>query len=305
MPHRLLALTLLNLIAFCFPAAAEVVTDQDVARYVATFRQRPMPIATPEADYRSMVNQLRTPVAWLIGSWRTPDGELNIYPSAVRDRVCVVVKSKRTVAYAEGRLQGAYLRTENPLFTEAQFLKYAASDVLVPVLYKGKAYLGWGLYDRSHRQPRFLTLAFHNAPSALETLLPPDQTGAAIKAQFLAAGCRSGSALQRSVGAKQTIGNVTIQAEPGSVAQNLAQTIQIQIENKSDRAFGFMPNQVAIYNSDRRRIPAQFSTLVHGTVVQPNGMLRGAITTRRQSSPLFLQIVEATSDRRTFNLRIP
>jgi len=288
-----------------------IVSDQDVARYINTFTARPRPNVAAKIDYRSFVSQIRTPVSWFVGRWLPPggEGEINVYPSMMSDRVCILIKTSRSIAYSDARLEGKVLRTNNPLFTEdsQKYLRYAASDVLIPVMYQGRGYLGWGLFDSAHKSSRFLTLAFDNAPADPAKLLT-GRSGAAIAAQFQAAGCQ-GLARPRSESAsqavQQTIDNVIVQVQPISTTA-LSRTFQLKVQNNSAKAFGFMPNRVVVYDQNRRRLNSQFSTLVHGAVIEPGGMLTGTVTVYTQNANrIVLQIPEATpSNRRMFNIPI-
>jgi hypothetical protein len=291
-------IVLIYILYCCFPGAAQTVRNEDIQRYLQGFARRPKPLPQPKVHYQALVSvQPDRATAWLIGRWQTPDGFVAIYPAQVPGRVCVLTHTAKSSAYAEGRIQGAVLRTDTPLFTShnEQFLRYAAADVFVPVFYRGNAYLGWGLYDFNQRRARFLTLTFHDRPPDPVTFLRTGRTATAIQAQFRAAGCITQSskspetvaqALRNSSVVEQTINGITTQIKPLRTRNN-SRTFQVQIRNNTRRAFGFMPNQVAVYGSNYRRLRSQFSTFLHGTVI-----------------PRQIQIVEATPDRRRFTFKV-
>ena len=292
------------------PSGERTVSDQDVDRYIASFTARPKLNAEPSVNYRSFVNQVNTPVAWFVGRWLPPggEGEINVYPSMMSDRGCVVIKTPHSVAYSDAKLDGRVLRMSNPLFTDRSqgYLDYASSGVLIPVIYHERGYLGWGVPDPARKSSRFLTLAFNSIPTDLSKLLS-GKTGSAIAAQFQAAGCQNLATVQSEAAAKgvqQTIDNVRMQVQPISTS-SFSQTLQLTVENRSNQGFGFMPNRVAVYDQNQRRLPSQFSTLVYGTVIQPGGVLKGIVTVyTKKANSIVLKIPEATPNRRIFTLPI-
>lgn len=299
------------------PALAQQpqVSDADIQSYVATFSQRSKPNVRPRIQHQALVNQLSGygRMAWFVGKWETQDGFVVIYPTSKPDRACVIIKTDHNQAYAEGNIQGSALRTGTPLFTDSseRFLKYAAGDVFLPVLNQGNAYLGWGLFDPQAKRSRFLTLGFQDAPPNPTTFLTPGAIADRIKAQFLAAGCQDGSnrttadrASTTTPSVRQTLDGVTAELWATSVKNQY----QLRIRNNTATAFGIYPNQVLVFDDRNQRMPSIFSSLLHGTVVQPNGVLEGKINVYGGSAAL-VRISEATpgsnTGRRTFTLRLP
>lgn len=210
----------------------------------------------------------------------------------------------RSSAYAEGMLQGAFLRTETPLFLSAdqKYLKYAAGDVFVPVVYRSNAYLGWGLYDRTAQRSRFLTLAFEDRPPDPTSFLTTGATANAIKAQLQAAGCWRAPQIKSPGQVQQTIRGITatVSALPQS---QTSRAFRIQFSNGTQEAFGVMPNRVFVYDANNRRIPSNFSSLLHGIVTQPGGIMEGTVTVFRPNVQR-ISVTEATPGGRRFDILI-
>ncbi|MGG6264298.1 hypothetical protein ACQ4M3_00530 [Leptolyngbya sp. AN03gr2] len=310
--HRITpVVALLAMFSFHPPAAAEPqVSLEDVRHYLAGISTRSLPNVRSQVDHQALVKTLKqrdSTTAWYIGQWATEDGFVAVYPATKPGKVCLITKSSSTVAYADGKTEGAVIRTSNPLFTDErqQFLRYAASDLFIPVQYRGKSFLVWGLYDPNKARSRFLTLAFQNVPPDLNTFLPSGRTADAIKAQFSAAGCSANvnqpamiPQANKPSGMIQVIDGITIAVVPKKANQ-----FDIQISNNTTSDFGVFPNRIVAFDRNKRRIPVQFSSLVHGTVVRPGGVLRATIRANR--SPMWIQIPEATPQRRMFNFQTP
>ena len=296
--------------------SAQTVSDRAVDDYIASFKSHRMPSIKPKVNYAAMVKQLGTPSAWFVGQFLPPggqtEGEINIYPTYTPDRVCMVVKTKRSLGYSDATLTGKVLRTSNPMFTDRseKYLKYAANDVVVPVVYQHQAYIGWGLYDPSRKNVRFLTLGFSNLPADPAALLT-GKTGDAVRAQFQASGCRTVNSPQSAPAetrlpanaTAQTINHVTVQIQPATSDQ-FDRVYHVRVENRSTQPFGFMPNRIVVSDQNRRPVPYNFFTLAYGAVVQPGGSLDGTLCIRFQKSALTLQLPEATTSHRTFTLAI-
>ena len=285
---------------------AQSVTDADVQGYIQTFTQRPRPASQPRPNQRLLTASTPATIADFIGKWTTPSGFVAIYPSNAGERACLIVQSKRTTAYAEGKVQGSVLRTETPLFLDnsENFLSYAAGDVLVPVSFQGNTYLGWGVYNERQHKPQFLTLGFSESPSSPDAFVT-GKSANAIRAQFLAAGCQPSFNDRAAPGSSvQTIDGVTMQLSPKSTLGEQVREFQVQIQNNTPKAFSFYPNRVVAYDASNHRIPVRFSSLIHGVLVQPGGSLSGTIVVFG-NAPQRVEIPEATTSLRVFKLNLP
>ncbi len=202
------------------PALAErtqpQVSDREMQRFLASFSKRPKPVLQPRTNYRKGVNRLQRQgikVAWFVGKWRTPDGFVAIFPSNRPGRACVLSRTKRMTSYVSGTVQKGFLRADTLLYIHhnGQLLKYATSDVFMPVIHREQAYLVWGLYDPSSQRPRFLTLGFESLPPAPKSFLPTDRSAKVIQSAFLADGCCLPTHLTRTAEAMSGCGVLTLQ----------------------------------------------------------------------------------------------